>query len=63
MPWRGEAASDASSTFDLHVAARSHAANEIVDHGPAIAALVRIAAGRSIGFLDSVSAIETVDIQ
>jgi hypothetical protein len=50
-------------TFDLYVAALSHAANEIVDYGPTIAAVVRIVAGRPIGFLDSVSAIETVDVQ
>jgi hypothetical protein len=59
----GEAASDAGLTFDLYVAARSHAANEIVDHGPAIAIPVSLATVRPIGLLDSVSAIETVDIQ
>jgi hypothetical protein len=51
----------ASLTFDLHVAVLSHAASEIVDHGLAIAVL--ICAGRPIGPLHFVFAIETVDIQ
>jgi hypothetical protein len=54
---------DASLAFDLHVAATSHTANEIVDHGPAIVGFVGLAAGRPLGLLDSVFAVKTVDIQ